>query len=101
MRLRTSHALLPRLDPPWIMGALFEKRTVEVNPTVLIREDHPTKNDFSFSRRKLVGIFFRVTPHSAREVFLLQGLPKNYIVFTPESGDGLIISPSCLKGMRQ
>lgn len=83
------------------MELLFEKKVVEVNPTILIREDHPTKNDFSFAHRKLVGVFFRVIPQTAREVFFLQGLPKNYVVFTPESGDGLIISPSCLKGMKQ
>ena len=83
------------------MAPLFEKREVEVNPTVLIRKDHPTKNDFSFSHRGLVGVFFRVIPQTAREVFFIQGLAKNYIVFTPESGDGLILSPSCLKGMSQ
>ena len=81
------------------MKPLFEKKEVEVNPTVLIREDHPIKNDFSFAHRKLVGVFFRVIPRTAREIFFVQGLPKNYGVFTPESGDGLIISPSCLKGM--
>jgi len=83
------------------MEPLFKKKIVEVNPTVLIREDHQTKNDFSFAHRKLVGTFFRVIPQSAHEIFFIQGLPKNYIVFTPESGDGLIISPSCLKGMRR
>ena len=83
------------------METLFERKTVEVNPTVLIREDHRTKNDFSFSHRKLVGTFFRVIPQSAREIFFVQSLPKNYVVFTPENGDGLIISPSCLKGMHQ
>ena len=74
------------------MKPLFKDREIEVNPTVLIREDHPSKNDFSF---------FRVTPSTAREVFFIQGLGKNYVVFTPENGNGLVISPSCLKGMEQ
>tara|TARA_R100000808_G_C2130223_1_gene139570 strand:+ start:433 stop:681 length:249 start_codon:yes stop_codon:yes gene_type:complete len=76
---------------------LFEQRAVETNPTVLIREDYPHKNDFAFTKKKLVGVFFRVIPETAREVFFLQGLAKNYTLFTPETGNGLIISPSCLK----
>tara|TARA_B100000287_G_scaffold145125_1_gene136962 strand:+ start:236 stop:487 length:252 start_codon:yes stop_codon:yes gene_type:complete len=83
------------------MEPLFKNREIEVNPTVLIREDHPSKNDFSFKHKILVGMFFRVIPLTAREVFFIQGLAKNYVVFTPENGDGLIISPSCLKGMKQ
>tara|TARA_R100000664_G_C2759158_1_gene148670 strand:- start:3821 stop:4072 length:252 start_codon:yes stop_codon:yes gene_type:complete len=83
------------------MEPLFKNREIEVNPTVLIREDHPSKNDFSFKHKILVGMFFRVIPSTAREVFFIQGLVKNYVVFTPENGDGLIISPSCLKGMKQ
>jgi hypothetical protein len=48
-----------------------------------------------------VGVFFRVIPQTAREIFFIQNLAKNYVVFVPESGDGLVLSPSCLKGMRQ
>jgi len=83
------------------MKPLFKDREIEVNPTVLIREDHPSKNDFSFQHKTLVGVLFRVTPSTAREVFFIQGLGKNYVVFTPENGNGLVISPSCLKGMEQ
>ena len=81
------------------MTRLFKNRSVEVNPTVLIREDHPARNEFSFSKKKLVGVFFRVIPQTAKEVFFIHGLPKNSVVYTPDEGDGLIISPSCLKGM--
>jgi len=82
-----------------IMKKLFAKRAVEVNPKVLIRKDEPTKNDFGFIRKTLVGTFFRVVPSTAKEVLFIQALPKNYLVFTPEHGNGLIISPSCLKNM--
>jgi len=81
------------------MTTLFKNRRVEVNPVVLVRKDNPVKNEFSFAKKKLVGVFFRVVPQGAREIFFVQSLPKNAVVFTPESGDGLIISPSCLKGM--
>lgn len=83
------------------MELLFKNKTLEVNPTVLIRKDHPEKNDFSFLHRKLVGVFFRVIPQTAREIFFIQNLAKNYVVFVPESGDGLVLSPSCLKGMHR
>jgi len=81
------------------MTTLFKNRRVEVNPVVLVRKDNPVKNEFSFAKKKLVGVFFRVVPQGAREIFFAQSLPKNTMVFTPENGDGLIISPSCLKGM--
>lgn len=80
---------------------LFEQRAVETNPTVLIRKDYPHKNDFVFTKKKLIGVFFRVIPNTAREVFFLQGLGKNYTLFTPETGNGLILSPSCLKEYSQ
>ncbi len=83
------------------MEPLFKDREIEVNHTVLSREDHPSKNDCAFQHKTLEGMFFRVIPSTAREVFFIQGLAKNYIVFTPENGNGLIISPSCLKGMKQ
>lgn len=81
------------------MNNLFKNREVEVNPVVLIREDNPVKNEFSFSKRKMVGVFFRVVPQGAKEIFFIQNLPKNIVVFTPESGDGLIIAPACLRGL--
>ncbi|GEM_PF-1335241 len=79
------------------MSQLFPNRAIETNPKVLIRKDDISSNDFGFVKKTLVGTFFRVTPSNAKEVIFLQGLPKNYIVFTPEHGNGLIISPSCLK----
>tara|TARA_Y100000817_G_scaffold314877_1_gene315697 strand:+ start:6434 stop:6685 length:252 start_codon:yes stop_codon:yes gene_type:complete len=83
------------------MKKLFQQRSVETNPTVLIRKEHPLKNDFFFIHKKLVGTFFRVIPTTGKEVFFIQGLIKNATVFTPESGNGLIISPSCLKGIQE
>ena len=80
---------------------LFKQREVETNPTVLIREDYPHKNDFAFTKRILVGVFFRVIPNTAKEVFFIQGLAKNITVFTPDSGNGLILSPPCLKEYAQ
>jgi len=83
------------------MKTLFKERRVETNPTVLVKKDHPLKNDFFFIRKKLVGTFFRVIPRTGKEVFFIQGLIKNSNVFTPETGNGLIISPSCLKGIQE
>tara|TARA_R100000657_G_C4568938_1_gene35276 strand:+ start:131 stop:409 length:279 start_codon:yes stop_codon:yes gene_type:complete len=91
--------MFPRLKFFGKMNRLFKNKTVEVNPTVLVRQDHPSKNEFTFSKKKLVGVFFRVAPSTAKEVLFIQGLPKNSVVYTPDEGDGLIISPSCLKGM--
>ena len=51
---------------------------------VLVRTDNPVKNEFSFAKKKLVGVFFRVVPQEAREIFFVQSLPKNTMVFTPD-----------------
>lgn len=81
------------------MTQLFPNRAIETNPKVLIRKDNSSSNDFAFVRKTLVGTFFRVVPSTAKEVWFIQALPKNHLVFTPEQGNGLIISPSCLKNM--
>ena len=75
-----------RLKHPTGMTKLFKNRDIEVNPVVLVRTDNPVKNEFSFAKKKLVGVFFRVVPQEAREIFFVQSLPKNTMVFTPENG---------------
>ena len=55
------------------------------------------KNDFTFYRKQLFGVYYRVTPKTSKEIFFIQGLAKNSVLFTPDVGDGLIVAPSCLK----
>ena len=79
------------------MDSIFKDREVEINPTVLIRENNKSKNDFTFYRKQLFGVYYRVTPKTSKEIFFIQGLAKNSVLFTPDVGDGLILAPSCLK----
>ena len=79
------------------MDSIFKDREVEINPTILIREDNKSKNDFTFYRKQLFGVYYRVTPKTSKEIFFIQGLAKNSVLFTPDVGDGLILAPSCLK----
>jgi hypothetical protein len=71
---------------------LFIDRKLVKNPKVLIRKDDPRKNDFHFEVKKLTGLFYRVNPSNAKEVFFIQALPKNVFVYVPEEGDGLILT---------
>lgn len=71
---------------------LFPNRKLVKNPKVIIRKDDHIKNDFHFEVRKLNGLFYRVIPSNAKEVFFIQGLPKNVFVYVPDEGDGLILT---------
>ena len=74
------------------MITLFQERVVENHPKVLLRQDDPVRNDFTFQVQKRVGKFYRVIPNSAKEVFYLRSLQKGYDYFAPAEGDGLIVS---------
>ena len=82
------------------MESIFKDREVEINPTVLIREDDKSKNDFTFYRKQLFGVYYRVTPKTPKEIFFIQRLTKNSVLFTPDAGDGLIVAPSCFKHLK-
>lgn len=47
--------------------------------------------DFRFSTQKASGLWYRVIPHTAKEIMYLQSLPKNVKVLVPEHGDGLLV----------
>ena len=71
---------------------LFPNRTLVKNPYVILRKEDPLKDDFYFETRQLKGLYYRVSPTNGKEVFFLQGLPKNVFVFVPAEGDGLILT---------
>ena len=74
------------------MSKLFQERVVENNPKVLLRQDNPVKNEFTFKMQERVGKFYRVIPTNAKEVLYLRALQKGYDYFAPAEGDGLIVS---------
>jgi|ETNvirenome_6_85_1030632.scaffolds.fasta_scaffold00850_7 hypothetical protein len=74
------------------MSDLFHERVAENNPKVLLRQDDPVKNDFTFRVQERVGWFYRVIPSSAKDVAYLRSLQKGYDYFAPAEGDGLIVS---------
>jgi hypothetical protein len=69
---------------------LFKRKTQELNPLVLRRHNVPP-NDFKFEEVPLKGLFYRVIPETAREVFFLQTLNKGSTIYAPADGDGLIV----------
>lgn len=71
---------------------LFRKKELVHDPKVLIRIQDSEKDDFSFETRQLEGAFYRVKPSTAQEVAFIQTLKKNIFVYTPASGDGLIVT---------
>ena len=69
---------------------LFKNKELVHNPKVILR--NKDDKDVSFVTKQLEGAFYRVVPSNAREILFLQGLKKNIFVYTPASGDGLIVT---------
>jgi len=69
---------------------LFKNKELVHNPKVILR--NKDDKDVSFVTKQLEGAFYRVIPSNAREILFLQGLKKNIFVYTPASGDGLIVT---------
>ena len=70
--------------------SLFKNKELVHDPKVIIRKKNT--EDVEFSIRQLEGAFYRVKPENMREILFLQGLKKNIFVYSPASGDGLIIT---------
>jgi hypothetical protein len=70
---------------------LFENKELVHDPKVLIRKASKT-DDVSFDIKELEGPYYRVFPTNMKEILFLKGLKKNIFVYTPASGDGLIIT---------
>ena len=70
---------------------LFENKELVHDPKVLIRKESKT-DDVSFDIRELEGPYYRVFPTNMKEILFIKGLKKNIFVYTPASGDGLIIT---------
>jgi len=68
---------------------MFKNRTPEVNPRFITRVDDGS--DFRFPVDNADGLWYRVIPETAREVFYLQTLPKGIRVLVPAEGNGLLV----------
>tara|TARA_R100000664_G_scaffold34244_2_gene55672 strand:+ start:1856 stop:2089 length:234 start_codon:yes stop_codon:yes gene_type:complete len=71
--------------------SLFKKKELVHNPKVVIRVEQ-LDNDFTFETKQLEGAFYRIIPSTAAEIAFIQGLKKNVFVYTPATGDGLIVT---------
>tara|TARA_R100001015_G_C4477709_1_gene59227 strand:+ start:73 stop:300 length:228 start_codon:yes stop_codon:yes gene_type:complete len=69
---------------------LFKNKELVHDPKVIIR--NKDDKDVSFVTKQLEGAFYRVIPSNPQEIAFLQGLKKNIFVYTPASGDGLIVT---------
>jgi len=77
---------------------MFPNREIVEHPTIVYRQDIPPK-DFNYRSDILVGSYYLVIPHTAKEVFYIQMLTKNVDVFLPYEGDGLLLSKKALQGI--
>ena len=68
---------------------MFTNRTPEMNPRFITRVDDGS--DFRFPVDNADGLWYRVIPETAREVFYLQSLPKGIRVLVPAEGNGLLV----------
>lgn len=68
---------------------MFKDRTPEMNPRFITRVDDGS--DFRFPVDNADGLWYRVIPETAREVFYLQSLPKGIRVLVPAEGNGLLV----------
>lgn len=68
---------------------MFKRSTPEMGPEFITRIDG--NGDFRFSTQKASGLWYRVIPHTAKEIMYLQSLPKNVKVLVPAHGDGLLV----------
>lgn len=75
---------------------MFKNKQIAINPSTLVRENGAIHDDFTFKVVTLEGEYYRVFPHTAREVFYLQGLTKGHDIHVPESGNGIIVNKAVL-----
>jgi len=68
---------------------MFKNRQPEMNPQFITRVDDGS--DFRFPVDEADGLWYRVIPETAKEVFYLQSLPKGIRVLVPAEGDGLLV----------
>jgi hypothetical protein len=68
---------------------VFANRIPEMSPRFLTRVDKG--NDFIFEENAADGLWYRVIPQTAKEVFFIQFLPKGRLVLTPAKGDGILV----------
>lgn len=68
---------------------MFTNRKPEMNPLFLRRHDNG--NQFHYTAQHADGLWYRVIPNTAREVFYVQSLPKGIRMLVPAEGDGLLI----------
>jgi hypothetical protein len=69
----------------------FAARIPTRHPEVIKRRKMVTSDEYTFDTVMLKGSFYRVTPTSAREVFLLASLEKYEEKWAPAKGDGIIV----------
>jgi len=69
---------------------MFKYKIPEYDSLTLVKRNLP-KDDFTFDVKKLSGLYYRVFPYTAKEVFFLQSLSKGSTIHVPESGDGVLV----------
>jgi len=68
---------------------MFADREPEINPRFITRVGDGA--DIKFPASNADGLWYRVKPCCAREVFFIQMLTKGIHTLVPESGDGILI----------
>jgi len=78
---------------------MFKYKIPEFNSISLVKRNLPN-DDFTFDVKQLEGLFYRVFPYTAKEVFFLQTLTKGSTIHVPESGDGVLVRADIIDNLR-
>lgn len=68
---------------------MFEDREPVMSPTFVRRIEE--KNETKFETSVAAGLWYRVIPKTAKEIFYLQTLTKYVHILAPASGHGVLV----------
>lgn len=73
---------------------MFKNRRPEYGPLYIERRDRG--NEFFYDTKKAEGLWYRVIPETAKEIFYVQFLHKGTSKLVPAEGDGILIRADAL-----
>lgn len=68
---------------------MFDDREPIMSPEFILRTDE--KNEIQINISKASGLWYRVIPKTAKEIFYLQTLTKYVHILAPATGHGVLV----------
>ena len=75
---------------------MFTLREKTINPHVVTLATQKIGSEVSYTTKEKRGVFYRVIPSNAREVFYIANLETGVDSFAPSEGDGVYIAERCM-----